>query len=92
MKFKQYVWYNRNAKINSPDTVHQILSLGRMEDIENLKKILGEEKIKFYFLQQPKKVYIRPILNFTKNYILRIKESIDENQYLKNTSRYIGSK
>lgn len=92
MKFKQYIWYNQNAKIDSPDTVHQILSLGKLEEIKELKKILGEQKLKKFFLRYPKKVYLKPMLSFTKNYILQIKEPIDEQQYLKNTPRSFRSK
>lgn len=84
------IWYSNKADINSPDTIHQILMYGNLEEIKSLKKILGEKKIKELFLSHPKKVYTKPALNFIKNFVLNIQTPIDEQKYLKATPRYIG--
>ncbi len=83
----KHVWYSPKADITSPDTIHQILMFGKLEDIHYLKKTVGETVIKNLFLRFPKKVYTAPALNFIKNFILRLPASIDEQQYLKYTPR-----
>lgn len=86
MRTKQ-VWYSSQADIKSPDTIHQILMFGKLSDILSLKKTLGEKIIKKLFLSHPKKIYTNTTLNFVKNFILKIKPSIDEQKYLKDTFR-----
>lgn len=83
------VWYAPNAKSASPDTIHQILMFGKLSEIKSLKKAVGESTIKKVFLHYPKKIYTAPALNFIKNFILGIQASIDEQKYLKYTSRVI---
>ncbi len=84
-----YTWYNDKANLDSPDTIHQILSLGTLEDVRAMKAKLGEEKLKNLFVQYPKKVYTKPTLNFIKRFILHINQSIHEDKYLKYTPRNI---
>lgn len=84
MKFS---WYTDTVRVRSPDTVHQILAFGTLNDIRSLKKAIGEAKIKELFLHHPKKVYTQPLLGFVKNFILHITEPIDETRYLKYTTR-----
>ena len=81
------VWYSAKEDIKSPDTIHQILMFGKLPDIQSLKKNLGEKIIKKLFLSHPKKIYTSATLNFIKNFILKIKSPIDEQKYLKHTSR-----
>lgn len=83
-------WYHTSNNDKSPDTVHQILAYGTLEEISSMKEASGEEKIKELFLDHPKKVYTLAALNFTKNFILHISNSIDEQKYLKYTPRNIG--
>jgi hypothetical protein len=83
------VWYSSRAKLNSPDTIHQILMFGNLSEIKSLKKELGELNLKKLFLNYPKKIYTASALNFIKNYILGIQSSIDEQKYLKYTPRAI---
>ena len=80
-------WYTNTADEKSPDVVHQTLAFGTLDDIRSLKKKLGEQKIKELFLHYPKKVYTASTLNFVKNFILGISDSIDEQKYLKHTPR-----
>ena len=81
------VWYARGENIKSPDTIHQILMFGKLEEIESLKKNVGEATVKRLFLYFPKKIYTAPALNFIKNFILKISTTIDEQEYLKYTPR-----
>lgn len=83
------VWYSDNVDIKSPDTIHQILMFGTLEDIKELKKKLGEKSIRELFLEFPKKIYTAPAFNFIKNFILHINISVDEQKYLKFTPRNI---
>lgn len=81
------IWYSKNVKLDSPDLVHQTLMFGSLEEIRALKKALGEVKLKELFLKFPKKIYTAPAFNFVKNYILRLRVSVDEQKYLKFTPR-----
>lgn len=83
------VWYSPKTDIKSPDAIHQILMFGRLTDIQSLKKKVGEAKLKEIFLRFPKKIYTNPALNFIKNFILKIKTSIDEQKYLKTAQRIV---
>ena len=82
-------WYIENVDKGSPDSVHQILAFGTIEDIKSLKKSLSEVKIRELFLRYPKKVYNSPSLNFIKSFILHIDKPIDEQKYLEYTPRNI---
>lgn len=82
------MWYLSKPDIKSPDTVHQILMFGTLADIRSLKKKLGEKTVKQLFLRYPKKIYTNTSLNFIKNFVLNINNSIDEQKYLKNTPRH----
>ena len=84
MKFS---WYTDTIRERSPDTIHQILAFGTIDDIRSLKKRVGEKTIRELFLNYPKKVYTLPTLGFVKSFILRITGPIDEAKYLKNTPR-----
>ncbi len=81
-------WYTNNSNEKSPDAIHQVLAFGSLDDIRNLKKTVGERTIKDLFLHYPKKVYTSPTLNFIKNFILHVHNSIDEQKYLKSTPRH----
>ena len=83
------VWYQK-ADVFSPDTVHQVLVFGSFEDLKKLKADIGQEKIRQIFIERPKKFYTGPEFNFIKNYVLKIKETLDESKYLKDTPRNIG--
>lgn len=86
MKIKQ-VWYSPNTNINSPDSIHQVLMYGSLEDVRSLIKHLGTDHIRSVFLQYPKKIYTNQALNFIKKFVLKTKTSIDEQKYLKSTTR-----
>ena len=84
----QYSWYSNNADKKSPETIHQILAFGSLDDIKSLKQTLGKETLTELFLRSPQKVYTAPTLNFITKFILHIHSSIDEQRYLKNTPRH----
>lgn len=85
-----YSWYTNSKSKDSPDAIHQILAFGSLHDIQFLKRTIGIRKLKSFFLQYPKKVYTASLFNLIKNVVLRIRTSIDEQKYLKNTPRRIG--
>lgn len=88
--FDKYLWYKKTADLDSPDTVHNVLSYGNLSAITEIKKSLGEEKLKEIFLKSPQKVYSPSGLNFITKFVLHITETINESRYLKTTPRYIG--
>ncbi len=83
------VWYSANPAPNSPDTIHQTLMFGRLDEIKSLKKTIGEVTLRKLFINNPKKIYNRAALNFIKKFILKVNTPIDEQQYLKTTPRTI---
>ena len=83
------MWYSNNADRTSLDFIHQTLMYGQLQDIRELKVLLGEDKLRRAFLNHPKKIYTNAALNFVKKIILHISSSIDEQQYLKYTHRNI---
>lgn len=80
-------WYTNKVEEKTPDSVHQALAYGTLDDIQALKNKVGEAEIKELFLHYPKKIYTLPALNFIKNFVLNIASSIDERKYLKDTPR-----
>ena len=80
-------WYTNKANNNSPDTIHQVLAYGTLNEIRSLKKTLGEEFLKKLFVTYPKKIYTASAFNFIKKFILHL-SSIDEQKYLKSTPRH----
>ena len=89
MQAKQ-MWYSNNTDKTTPDFIHQTLMYGTLKEINELRELLGEIKMEEIFLYHPKKVYTKAALNFIAHFVLRIHSPIDEQLYLKNTSRYIG--
>lgn len=83
------LWYSRKHVGQSPDTIHQVLVFGTLEEIRFLKQKAGEKNIRDLFLNYPKKIYTSASLNFIKNFVLHITRSIDEQNYLKNAPRHI---
>jgi len=83
-------WYSSNPNVKSPDTIHQILMFGTLDEAKSLKKIIGKDMLKKLFLAYPKKIYTASALNFIKKFILDIQAPFDEQKYLKYTDRHIG--
>ena len=83
-----YSWYTEPSNINSSDTIHQILAYGKLEEILNLRKKEGREKLNQLFLTHPKKVYSSSSFYFIKKFILGIDGQLDDQKYLKNSPRY----
>ncbi len=84
-----YTWYSNETSIDSPDTIHQILEYGTLQDITELKKKVGLQKLKNIFLAHPKKVYTPASFNFISKFILTVTTPIHKDAYLKSTSRNI---
>ena len=71
--------------------IHQILSFGRMEDLNWLLQAYTKAEIVKIFIEHPYKDYDRVRFNFIKNFFLDLKkQNLEEKQYVKNTPRYIG--
>lgn len=83
-----YTWYTNSNTIDTPDAIHQILAFGRLEDIQELQKKLGIQKIRDIFVTHPKKIYTPSGLNFISEFILHISSPIKKHEYLKSTPRY----
>lgn len=84
-----YSWYKKNVKINYPDTLHQVLIYGNLEDIKAMNIQLGQAYVRDTFLNYPKKAYTRASFNFISKFILKIENTVNEKLYLKDTPRYI---
>jgi hypothetical protein len=84
-----YSWYSQTNDPNSSDAVQQILAYGNLDEILSLRKKMGREKLRQVFIEHPKKVYSASSLHFIQKFILHIDKPFDEQQYLKNTPRYI---
>ena len=84
------VWYSNEINPESPDSIHQTLMFGTLEEIRMLLKSVGGKRVKNRFLRYPKKIYTAPAFNFIKNFILGINTRLDEQKYLKNTPRHLG--
>ena len=85
----KYSWYTANSEDNVADTVHQTLAFGTLEDIAELKKEIGIEKITRYFIENINKAYTQPSLNFISNFLLPVHDRIEPHEYLKSTPRNI---
>ncbi len=83
---KNYSWYSSKQKDKSPDSIHQVLQFGSLEDIKKLRITVVEENLRELFLSYPKKNYTPASLNFILKFILHIKK-VDEQKYLKSTPR-----
>jgi hypothetical protein len=64
--------------------IHQILAYGDMEEIKWLFKVYKKNEIKDAFMNCPRNIYTRPVFLFVKNFILGIKKSLNEKEYVKN--------
>ena len=84
---RNYTWYNKKLNLNNSEAIQQILAYGTIEEIKELKSVIGEEKLKEIFLNFPSKIYRSANLNFIKKFVLNIKGLIDDRKYLKDTLR-----
>lgn len=69
--------------------IHQILAYGDIKDIQILYKIYPKSLIKEVFLNYPLKIYTKPIFRFVKNFILKIKNILAEEKYVRDFPRII---
>jgi hypothetical protein len=64
--------------------IHQVLSYGSLEDIKLIFKIYARDEILDVFINNPKKVYTKPIFLFIKDFLLKINTELDFRKYVKN--------
>ena len=84
-KFDHLFWYLGG---HTPDyqkdknlIVHQVLSMGTMEDLRQLFRLYDHETIRHEFLKARPGLYYPNILEFSK-FLLGVKK-VDKNKYLK---------
>lgn len=87
---KNYTWYNKKLNLDLPETVHQVLIYGGLDDIKELKSRIGEAKIREIFARFPYKGYTPADFNFIKKFILKIEDPLDAKRYLQTTPRDTG--
>lgn len=63
--------------------IHQILAYGDIREVKWLFKVYSENEVRNIFISYPARIYTKPIYYFIKNFILNIKEDINENDYIK---------
>ncbi|MFZ5376357.1 MAG: DUF6922 domain-containing protein [Patescibacteria group bacterium] len=63
--------------------IHQVLQYGDLNDFKWLEKIYSLTKIKNTFVNRPRSTYQPQTFNFVKNYLLKISDSIDKENYVK---------
>ena len=69
--------------------IHQILSHGRLEDIQWLFKVYSREEIAHEFLSKPYKSYRASRFHFVKTILLHETAPLNEAHYVANTPRDI---
>lgn len=77
-----YTWYKRNISPDSPDSIHNTLMYGTLDDIKKILNQIGREKVIKIFSENPKKIYSDASLHFVSSYILKIGEVPDKDKYL----------
>lgn len=69
--------------------IHQVLMYGNLKDVRWLFKAYPKDEIKKVFLNKPQKVYTPQAFNFTKNYILDLKnKKISPKNYINAIHKY----
>src|SRR3989344_8093476 len=67
--------------------INQVLIYGTLEEIKWLFNTYSKEEIARYFLTRPQKIYPKEVYYFVKNYILSLKDKIqDEQDYVTSIS------
>ncbi len=84
-----YQWYTPNKSTQSADGFHQVMALGKIDEIHAVIADLGLDQSQKLFIEFPAKVYYPATYFFIKNYILKITENLDEQQYFKISPRTI---
>ena len=86
--FQSILWSKSIQKIDLKRDkiyfIHQVLSLGSIENIRGLFEIFSKKEIRETFTKNPQKVYTKVSFNFAKNILLDLKD-VDEKQYVKTT-------
>lgn len=64
--------------------INQVLQFGSVDDLKWLFKTYPKKTIKEVFSKSPLPIYTPSSYNFTKNLLLKVKQNLNEIQYLKN--------
>ena len=63
--------------------VNQVLMYGTLDEIKQLKREYGEDKVRQIFIENPINIYSKSAFNFIKNFVLKIKINLDGGRYIK---------
>jgi|YelNatPaOPRAMG01_1025707.scaffolds.fasta_scaffold281343_1 hypothetical protein len=63
--------------------IHQVLAYGSIEDIKYIINIYSKDEVINVFINNPLKVYTRPVFLFIKNYMFKIKTELKESNYVR---------
>ncbi len=63
--------------------INQVLAYGSIEDIKYIVGIYSKEEVINVFMNNPLKVYTRPVFLFIKNYMFKIKTELKESNYVR---------
>lgn len=77
-----YTWYKRNISPDSPDSIHNTLMYGTLDDIKQLLNHVGKAQVIKIFSETPKKIYSDASLHFISSFILKIGEVPNKDKYL----------
>ncbi len=86
-RFQPLLWSknvkNLDFKKDRIYIVHHVLAYGSIEDINFIIKTYSKEEVIDVFVNYPQKVYTRPVFLFIKNFLLKLKDELNEEDYVK---------
>ena len=87
LNFQGILWSKDISKLdiqkNKNYIIHQVLMYGSLKQIDWLETVYTKKEIKNIFIKKPKRIYTPQAFYFVKNYILKVKDSLKENIYVK---------
>ena len=63
--------------------INQVLAYGSIEEIKYIIDIYSKEEVINVFINNPLKIYTRPVFLFIKNYMFKIKTELKESDYVR---------
>jgi len=63
--------------------INQVLMFGDLDEVKAMIVKQGLGKVKKVFVGKPSKIYSKEAFNFLKNFVLKIEEELDPEEYVK---------